>query len=277
MGAVVLADPGDREHSGSRRRYALPALLILGWIGLFAYSVAYLTEDLPFRPAAVSAGPRAAPHRVVMLDTPDEPAPPAGDDRPDCPVDRHGGAGTAGRRRDAGRRGKGPAGSSTDPCPSVGPCDGQPRLCRRLGAEPGSLRDPVAAPGLHPGHDHAGSRPRRPDDLHLPRHAARRCRLGHLGRMQRSRPALVVPGPPAGGRGPSDLVEQPRDLSLYPLRPARRLSLTGVRRAQDDPRGGPARRIGFREPHPPVDPSEGGELCVTLGTARQQRLQGLRE
>ncbi|MGH1591996.1 peptidase inhibitor family I36 protein [Methylobacterium phyllosphaerae] len=76
MGAVVLADPGDREHSGSRRRYALPALLILGWIGLFAYSVAYLTEDLPFRPAAVSAGPRAAPHRVVMLDTLDEPAPP---------------------------------------------------------------------------------------------------------------------------------------------------------------------------------------------------------
>ncbi|XYD10839.1 peptidase inhibitor family I36 protein [Methylobacterium sp. NMS12] len=84
MGAVVLADPGDGARSGSWRRLALPTLLILGWVGLFAYSAAYLTEDLPFRPsmpeaspsAEGSAGPRAA-RRVVMLDEPDQPAAPA--------------------------------------------------------------------------------------------------------------------------------------------------------------------------------------------------------
>ncbi len=84
MGAVVLADPGDGARAGSWRRFALPTLLILGWVGLFAYSAAYLTEDLPFRPsmpeagpsAGSSAGPRAA-RRVVMLDEPDQPAPPA--------------------------------------------------------------------------------------------------------------------------------------------------------------------------------------------------------
>ncbi|MGU3467479.1 peptidase inhibitor family I36 protein [Methylobacterium sp. C33D] len=84
MGAVVLADPGDGARSGSWRRFALPTLLILGWVGLFAYSAAYLTEDLPFRPsrpeaspsADGSSGPRAA-RRVVMLDEPDQFAPPA--------------------------------------------------------------------------------------------------------------------------------------------------------------------------------------------------------
>lgn len=84
MGAVVLADPGDGARSGSWRRLALPTLLILGWVGLFAYSAAYLTEDLPFRPsmpeaspsAAGSAGSRAA-RRVVTLDEPDQLAPPA--------------------------------------------------------------------------------------------------------------------------------------------------------------------------------------------------------
>jgi hypothetical protein len=85
MGAVVLAEPGDGERGGSWRRYALPVLLVVGWVGLFAYSAAFLTEDMPFRPAVpeagpsaeASAGPRAAARRVVMLDTPDEPAPPA--------------------------------------------------------------------------------------------------------------------------------------------------------------------------------------------------------
>ncbi|SDA22036.1 hypothetical protein SAMN02799622_02830 [Methylobacterium sp. UNC378MF] len=81
MGAVVLVDPGDGARSGSGRRYALPTLLVVGWIGLFAYSAAYLTEDLPFRPAApeasasaASAGQRATSRRFVMLDTPDEAA-----------------------------------------------------------------------------------------------------------------------------------------------------------------------------------------------------------
>ncbi len=27
----------------------MPALLVVGWVGLFAYSAAYLTEDMPFR------------------------------------------------------------------------------------------------------------------------------------------------------------------------------------------------------------------------------------
>lgn len=83
MGAVVLADPGGGARSGSWRRFALPALLVLGWVGLFAYSAAYLTEDLPFRPTAPeaspsaggAAGPRAAARRVVMLDAPDPGAP----------------------------------------------------------------------------------------------------------------------------------------------------------------------------------------------------------
>ncbi len=59
MGAVVLADPGDGARAGSWRRFALPTLLILGWVGLFAYSAAYLTEDLPFRPSMPEAGPSA--------------------------------------------------------------------------------------------------------------------------------------------------------------------------------------------------------------------------
>lgn len=79
MGAVVLVDPGDGARSGSGRRYAVPALLIVGWISLFAYSAAYLTEDLPFRPqapgAASSGGPaagqRASARRVAMLDLPE--------------------------------------------------------------------------------------------------------------------------------------------------------------------------------------------------------------
>jgi len=75
MGAVVLADPGDGTRSGPRRRYVLPTLLIAGWVGLFAYSAAYLTEDLPFRaqrpeasPAETAAGPRALPSRLAMFD-----------------------------------------------------------------------------------------------------------------------------------------------------------------------------------------------------------------
>jgi hypothetical protein len=80
MGALVLADPGGGAGSGSGRRYALPALLILGWLGLFTYSAAYLTEDLPFRSqppeataSAEAAAQRAPSSRIVMLDTPDLP------------------------------------------------------------------------------------------------------------------------------------------------------------------------------------------------------------
>lgn len=79
MGAVVLADPGGGPRSEPRRRFVLPTLLVAGWIGLFAYSAAYLTEDLPFRPRRsevaqpgeiTAAGPRAVANRVVTLDPP---------------------------------------------------------------------------------------------------------------------------------------------------------------------------------------------------------------
>ena len=60
MGALVLADPGGGTRPGSRRRYAVPVLLIAGWLGLFAYSAAYLTEDLPFRSPSVGAAPSVA-------------------------------------------------------------------------------------------------------------------------------------------------------------------------------------------------------------------------
>ena len=78
MGAVVLADPGEDARTGSKRRFVLPALLVLGWGSLFAYSAAYLTEDLPFRAETVETPAAPAPkplgRRVVMLD----PAPPPG-------------------------------------------------------------------------------------------------------------------------------------------------------------------------------------------------------
>ena len=76
MGAVVLADPGGGPRSVSRRRYVLPVLLVIGWGGLFAYSAAYLTEDLPFRPQKLEAASPAetasgqSPRQVVVLDMP---------------------------------------------------------------------------------------------------------------------------------------------------------------------------------------------------------------
>jgi hypothetical protein len=83
MGALVLADPGGGTRPGSRRRYAVPVLLIAGWIGLFAYSAAYLTEDLPFRSPSAGAAPsadtpseqQAAARRVALLDAPARSAP----------------------------------------------------------------------------------------------------------------------------------------------------------------------------------------------------------
>ena len=81
MGALVLVDPGGGPRSEPRRRYVLPTLLVVGWLGLFAYSAAYLTEDLPFRPqrteappAETATGPRALSRRLVALDQAD-PAP----------------------------------------------------------------------------------------------------------------------------------------------------------------------------------------------------------
>ena len=96
MGALVLADPGGGTRSGSRRRYAVPALLVAGWVGLFAYSAAYLTEDMPFRNQAAGTGQSSDPspvqqtaRRVVLLDAPvrDAPdAPPAARPAPAVPT-----------------------------------------------------------------------------------------------------------------------------------------------------------------------------------------------
>ena len=81
MAATVLADPGIEIRDGGRRRYALPALLVLGWGGLFAYCAAYLTEDMPFRtpPArGVEAAPglrsEDLPRRVIVVAAPEPPA-----------------------------------------------------------------------------------------------------------------------------------------------------------------------------------------------------------
>lgn len=80
MGAIVLADPAIETRDGSRRRYGVPALLVVGWIGLFAYCSAYLTEDMPFRtqPArgaetAPAVQPEDMPRRVIVVAAP-EPA-----------------------------------------------------------------------------------------------------------------------------------------------------------------------------------------------------------
>ncbi|MGU3328022.1 peptidase inhibitor family I36 protein [Methylobacterium mesophilicum] len=81
MGAVVLADPGDEPRTGSKRRFVVPALLVLGWAGLFGYSAIYLTEDMPFRTQQAETRPAPAPkppgRRVVTLDALDEAAPAA--------------------------------------------------------------------------------------------------------------------------------------------------------------------------------------------------------
>ena len=90
MGALVLADPGNEARTGSMRRFAVPALLVIGWAGLFAYSAAYLTEDMPFRSQGADARqavavPRPPSRRVVMLDMPDDAIPDV--QRPDAARD----------------------------------------------------------------------------------------------------------------------------------------------------------------------------------------------
>jgi hypothetical protein len=45
----MLAGPMVEPQPEDRRRYAPQILLALGWVGLFAYCAAYLSEDMPFR------------------------------------------------------------------------------------------------------------------------------------------------------------------------------------------------------------------------------------
>lgn len=81
MTAMVLAAPAVEIPSANRRRYAPQILLALGWVGLFGYCAAYLTEDMPFRNAATQAveeplfdPPEDLPRRAPATVSPEEPA-----------------------------------------------------------------------------------------------------------------------------------------------------------------------------------------------------------
>lgn len=79
------AEPSEPEKG--RTRYLIPALLVVGWGGLFAYCAAYLREDLPFRPLADAEAARRADdpaRKVVMLpDLPVGPPPAPAQPAPD--------------------------------------------------------------------------------------------------------------------------------------------------------------------------------------------------
>ncbi|MBE7201365.1 MAG: peptidase inhibitor family I36 protein [Parafilimonas terrae] len=84
MAAGALADPAVDPQVASRRTLAPPLLLAVGWIGLFAYCAAYLTEDMPFRkPAPPMVGEplidqsEDLPRHVITVATPEQPAPAA--------------------------------------------------------------------------------------------------------------------------------------------------------------------------------------------------------
>ncbi|SDN29251.1 hypothetical protein SAMN05216360_10793 [Methylobacterium phyllostachyos] len=55
MTAIVLVAPAVEPLREGRRSCAPQILLALGWVGLFAYCAAYLTEDMPFRTSAPQA------------------------------------------------------------------------------------------------------------------------------------------------------------------------------------------------------------------------------
>lgn len=84
MAAGALADLAVEPQIGNRRRFAPPLLLAAGWIGLFAYSAAYLTEDLPFRrPSTAMLGeplidqPEDLPRHMIAVAVPEPSAVPA--------------------------------------------------------------------------------------------------------------------------------------------------------------------------------------------------------
>lgn len=85
MNALVVPPPPSAEPEGPPKRggarLAIPALLVVGWGGLFAYCATYLREDLPFRPLTSAEASRRAeepPRRVTVLpELPPEAAPAA--------------------------------------------------------------------------------------------------------------------------------------------------------------------------------------------------------
>jgi hypothetical protein len=55
MGAIVTIESSTGPQQEGWSSFALQVILAIGWCGLFAYSAAYLYEDLPFRNAATQA------------------------------------------------------------------------------------------------------------------------------------------------------------------------------------------------------------------------------
>ena len=81
MTAIVLAVAPVEPLREGRRSYTPQILLAVGWVGLFAYCAAYLTEDMPFRmsaPLAVGEPlfdlPVDLPRRALAMTRPEDPA-----------------------------------------------------------------------------------------------------------------------------------------------------------------------------------------------------------
>ena len=81
MTAIVLIAPAGEPSREDRRAYAPQILLALGWVGLFAYCAAYLTEDMPFRTSTpLSVGepvfdqPEDLPRRALAIAGPEDTA-----------------------------------------------------------------------------------------------------------------------------------------------------------------------------------------------------------
>ena len=55
MTAIIMAAPIAEPQVQGRRSYAPQIALAAGWIGLFAYCAAYLTEDMPFQTRSAEA------------------------------------------------------------------------------------------------------------------------------------------------------------------------------------------------------------------------------
>lgn len=79
MGSILLADMAIEPQEG-RRSYATQIILAAGWIGLFAYCAAYLTEDLPFHTQSVQGVSEPLidqtedlPRQIVGMATPEPP------------------------------------------------------------------------------------------------------------------------------------------------------------------------------------------------------------
>jgi len=56
MGAKAWTVPAECPKVGFWRSHSFETLLVLGWIGLFAYSAAYLFDEVPFRVSSIPGG-----------------------------------------------------------------------------------------------------------------------------------------------------------------------------------------------------------------------------